>query len=284
MAREHWRDLVVGAVSSVALLRCCFDGAHAGPLDGRRHGWTGTAFLADSQTCTGSRDARAAQKEACRVKTTRPQTCFAIRTSSNFGALPRQVTRAERESDETFRTCRSAAASSRCQTVEVKIEFPLDVDSAIIVVGSGSRMRKSPALYRDGQAGAQSVCGTAHERGVLAWSGPCLSLFARPSQTRHAAVAADAPCGDVSQLLLDHTLKQVGTRYPLIVLTTASFPEKHLALLTALGIEYRKVDLLEPKGEVKLIAERFKDTWSKLQAFALDDYEVRRGPLSLRPR
>ena len=78
------------------------------------------------------------------------------------------------------------------------------------------------------------------------------------------------------QLLLDHTLKQVSTRYPLVVLTTASFPEKHLALLTALGIEYRKVDLLEPKGEVKLIAERFRDTWSKLQAFALEDYEVRR--------
>ncbi|TKA54101.1 hypothetical protein B0A53_03478 [Rhodotorula sp. CCFEE 5036] len=74
-------------------------------------------------------------------------------------------------------------------------------------------------------------------------------------------------------LLLDHTLKQVSTRYPLVVLTTASFPEKHLALLTALGIEYRKVDLLEPKGEVKLIEERFRDTWSKLQAFALEDYE-----------
>lgn len=95
-----------------------------------------------------------------------------------------------------------------------------------------------------------------------------------------AAVAADALFGAFAQLLLDHTLKQVGTRYPLIVLTTASFPEKHLALLTALGIEYRKVDLLEPKGEVKLIAERFRDTWSKLQAFALDEYEVSSGPSS----
>lgn len=88
----------------------------------------------------------------------------------------------------------------------------------------------------------------------------------------------DAPFGTIAQLLLDHTLKQVGTRYPLVVLTTASFPEEDLALLTALGIEYRKVDLLEPKGEVKLIAERFRDTWSKLQAFALDDYEVSSSP------
>lgn len=95
-----------------------------------------------------------------------------------------------------------------------------------------------------------------------------------------AVVAADALFGAFAQLLLDQTLKQVGTRYPLIVLTTASFPEKHLALLTALGIEYRKVDLLEPKGEVKLIAERFRDTWSKLQAFALDEYEVSSGPSS----
>ncbi|POY73621.1 hypothetical protein BMF94_3155 [Rhodotorula taiwanensis] len=74
-------------------------------------------------------------------------------------------------------------------------------------------------------------------------------------------------------LLLDHTMKVVGTRHPLVVLTTASFPERHLNLLKTLGIECRVVGLLEPKGEVKLIAERFRDTWSKLQAFALEDYE-----------
>ena len=106
-----------------------------------------------------------------------------------------------------------------------------------------------------------------------------LSPHAAFSNTTMRPGRPDEPFGTIAQLLLDHTLKQVGTRYPLVVLTTASFPEKHLALLTALGIEYRKVDLLEPKGEVKLIAERFRDTWSKLQAFALEDYEVRRGPL-----
>ncbi|GEM08222.1 glycosyl transferase [Rhodotorula toruloides] len=31
--------------------------------------------------------------------------------------------------------------------------------------------------------------------------------------------------------------------------------------------------MLEPRGEVELVAERFKHTWSKLQAFAFDDYE-----------
>lgn len=72
-------------------------------------------------------------------------------------------------------------------------------------------------------------------------------------------------------------MKAVGTRHPLVVLTTASFPERHLDLLKTLGIECRVVGLLEPKGEVKLIAERFRDTWSKLQAFALEDYEVSEG-------
>ncbi|GAA5976202.1 hypothetical protein JCM11641_001081 [Rhodosporidiobolus odoratus] len=74
-------------------------------------------------------------------------------------------------------------------------------------------------------------------------------------------------------LLLDDTLKRVGTKYPLVVLTTPSFPEEHLALLEALGIQTKRIELLEPKGEIQLIAERFRDTWSKLQAFALDEYE-----------
>ncbi|GAA5912211.1 hypothetical protein JCM8208_000933 [Rhodotorula glutinis] len=74
-------------------------------------------------------------------------------------------------------------------------------------------------------------------------------------------------------LVLDHTLKQVGTKYPLVVLTTPSFPEEHLALLEALGMGTKRIELLEPRGEMMLIAERFKDTWSKLQAFALDEYE-----------
>lgn len=77
------------------------------------------------------------------------------------------------------------------------------------------------------------------------------------------------------QLLLDHTMKQVNTRYPLVVLTTPSFPSEHLDLLETLGMETRRIELLEPQGEVTLIAERFKDTWSKLQAFALEDYDVR---------
>ncbi|BGO90951.1 hypothetical protein NBRC10512_002293 [Rhodotorula toruloides] len=74
-------------------------------------------------------------------------------------------------------------------------------------------------------------------------------------------------------LLLDHTMKQVNTRYPLVVLTTPSFPSEHLDLLETLGMETRRIELLEPQGGVTLIAERFKDTWSKLQAFALEDYD-----------
>ncbi|TNY20463.1 glycosyl transferase [Rhodotorula diobovata] len=74
-------------------------------------------------------------------------------------------------------------------------------------------------------------------------------------------------------LVLDHTMKQVGTKYPLVVLTTPSFPDERLALLQALGMRTKRIELLEPRGEMMLIAERFKDTWSKLQAFALTEYE-----------
>ncbi|GAA5829762.1 hypothetical protein JCM11251_007871 [Rhodosporidiobolus azoricus] len=74
-------------------------------------------------------------------------------------------------------------------------------------------------------------------------------------------------------LLLDDTMKRVKTRYPLVVLTTPSFPDEHLALLATLGIQTRRTQLLEPKGDIKYIAERFRDTWSKLQAFALTDFE-----------
>ncbi|GAA5866592.1 hypothetical protein JCM8547_005469 [Rhodosporidiobolus lusitaniae] len=74
-------------------------------------------------------------------------------------------------------------------------------------------------------------------------------------------------------LLLDDTMKRVKTRYPLVVLTTPSFPEEHLVLLETLGLQTQRIELLEPKGEITYIAERFRDTWSKLQAFALDEYE-----------
>ncbi|GAA5819986.1 hypothetical protein JCM3770_006814 [Rhodotorula araucariae] len=74
-------------------------------------------------------------------------------------------------------------------------------------------------------------------------------------------------------LLLDYTLKEVGTKYPLVVLTTPSFPQERIALLETLGMPTKRIELLEPRGEMLLIAERFKDTWSKLQAFALTEYE-----------
>jgi inositol 3-alpha-galactosyltransferase len=75
------------------------------------------------------------------------------------------------------------------------------------------------------------------------------------------------------QLVLHDTMQRVGTKYPLVVLTTPSFPEVHLDLLATLGIKTKRIELLEPKGETLIIADRFIDTWSKLQAFALYEYE-----------
>lgn len=56
------------------------------------------------------------------------------------------------------------------------------------------------------------------------------------------------------------------------------------SLHTLQGMHTKRIELLEPRGEMMLIAERFKDTWSKLQAFALDEYEVRASLLALDPR
>ena len=70
-------------------------------------------------------------------------------------------------------------------------------------------------------------------------------------------------------------MKRLGTKYPFIVLTTPSFPMRYLRLLETLGMTPKRIELLEPKGETMLIAERFRDTWSKLQAFTLTEYEVR---------
>lgn len=127
---------------------------------------------------------------------------------------------------------------------------------------------------------------------------PGLVRLPRPSSPGLSRIGIEHPRSLPlhTQLVLDHTMKQVGTKYPLVVLTTPSFPDEHLDLLQALvrpsllslsvaastptlsapraqGMRTKRIELLEPRGEMMLIAERFKDTWSKLQAFALTEYE-----------
>jgi alpha-N-acetylglucosamine transferase len=80
-------------------------------------------------------------------------------------------------------------------------------------------------------------------------------------------------------IILAHTLRKYGSRYPLVVLYTPNLPA---AAVRALELEANKTNiipqkcdfLLPPAGiKVTLIAERFEDTWTKLRVFELFDYE-----------
>lgn len=80
-------------------------------------------------------------------------------------------------------------------------------------------------------------------------------------------------------ITLAYTLREHSTAYPLIVLTTPSLPQ---SALHALELEAKfndrvivqQIEPLLPPGSVTLIAARFEDTWTKLRAFELTDYET----------
>ncbi|KAI1840902.1 hypothetical protein JX265_013398 [Neoarthrinium moseri] len=81
-------------------------------------------------------------------------------------------------------------------------------------------------------------------------------------------------------VVLAHTLRKHGSRYPLVVLWTASLSNnafralEYEALHGNLTLRQCEI-LLPPKGRrTSLIAERFEDTWTKLRVFELVEYDV----------
>jgi inositol 3-alpha-galactosyltransferase len=74
-------------------------------------------------------------------------------------------------------------------------------------------------------------------------------------------------------ILLHHSLKKVGSAYPLIVLYTPSLESTAVDALKALGIELISTEPLRPKVPVSVVAERFADTWDKLRVFELTGYD-----------
>lgn len=75
-------------------------------------------------------------------------------------------------------------------------------------------------------------------------------------------------------LTLDYSLKQAGTKYPLIALYTDQFPEDGHKALQARGIHGRRVEFLNPSLQKDYSNDpRFYDTWTKLMAFSLVEYE-----------
>ncbi|KAI1799448.1 glycosyltransferase family 8 protein [Daldinia bambusicola] len=81
-------------------------------------------------------------------------------------------------------------------------------------------------------------------------------------------------------LILSETLKRHSTAYPLVVLFTPNLSKDAIKILDALhlrnNIVLRQCDHLLPPGDIKikLIAERFEDTWTKLRVFELFEYDA----------
>ena len=75
-------------------------------------------------------------------------------------------------------------------------------------------------------------------------------------------------------LTLEYSLKQVGSKYPLLVLYTETFEDEGHKALDLRGIAKRKIEYLLPKAHKDYSNDtRFYDCWSKLQPFSLFDYE-----------
>lgn len=79
-------------------------------------------------------------------------------------------------------------------------------------------------------------------------------------------------------VILAHTLKKHGSQYPLVVFYTPSLSASALHVLELeapkTNMILRPCELLTPKVKVNLIAERFRETWTKLRVFELIEYDV----------
>lgn len=77
-------------------------------------------------------------------------------------------------------------------------------------------------------------------------------------------------------LVLDYTLRLVGSCYPLVVMVTASLPQECRNVLTGRGIRLRDIANLEPPEGIHSLAHhdtRFRDTWTKLRVFELVEFK-----------
>jgi hypothetical protein len=75
-------------------------------------------------------------------------------------------------------------------------------------------------------------------------------------------------------LTLDYSLKQVGSKYPLIALYTDSFPQEGHRALSLRQIPKKHVKYLLPSVHKDYSNDtRFYDCWSKLTPFSLVEYD-----------
>jgi hypothetical protein len=73
---------------------------------------------------------------------------------------------------------------------------------------------------------------------------------------------------------LEYSLRKAGSKYPLVVLYTDSFPAEGHAAVNARGLPKQRVPHLLPTLPKEYTNDpRFHDTWTKLTAFSLVEYE-----------
>lgn len=66
-------------------------------------------------------------------------------------------------------------------------------------------------------------------------------------------------------VVLDYSLKQVGSKYPLVIMVSADLPKECLDVLSTRGIKTVPISRLAPKIQTTAVTdERFPDTWCKL--------------------
>lgn len=75
-------------------------------------------------------------------------------------------------------------------------------------------------------------------------------------------------------IILAHSLRNVHSRYPLIVAVTPSLPKEAVNALIEFGLDVKMVKPLRPKTKVDVVADRFEDTWTKLVVFGFEGFEV----------
>ena len=69
-------------------------------------------------------------------------------------------------------------------------------------------------------------------------------------------------------LVLNESLKQAGSKYPLVIMSTPSLPPEATEALIRQGLEIVTVDSLQPTPDTHTLSDldvRFMDTWTKLR-------------------
>ncbi|KAJ7706052.1 nucleotide-diphospho-sugar transferase [Mycena rosella] len=77
-------------------------------------------------------------------------------------------------------------------------------------------------------------------------------------------------------LVLDDGLRDTKSKYPLVVMVTPDLPQEVRDVLIKRGIPMREIRSLQPGEGVHSLATadaRFQDTWTKLRAFELEEFD-----------